>query len=255
MNPVVLAALLGAVFSVRVSQFSSKLQLGYLQNIPRLPVVSAVEGAVVKFQFLISVFIAQVLWTGAVSGGGGPALSVLACDGPSCDSVAEKVEYRYDKPLNAITLNTDHFSIEMPDDPIAKIVYSKEDLVILYENDQLLYISESKGPEIEDLESDLIYQYPSIIFLKTKKDVVPETESEKLFWGTALASKPFYFHGADKVSYSQKGDHAYYLSNTHELGFSARAMVTNSRYKHIFLVIEAKQMNFNAFRDVVFSVK
>lgn len=208
-----------------------------------------------KSQFLIPVFIVQVLWTGSVFGGEDPALNLLVCDDPSCDRVAERVEYRYDKPLNSISLKTDHFSIEVPDNPIAKIVFSKEDLVILYENDQLLYIRESKGPEIGDLESDLVYQYPRIIFLKTKKDIVPEAESEKLFWRTALASKPFYFHGADKASYSQKGDHAYYLSNTHELGFSARGMVTNSRYKHIFLVIEAKQMDFNTFRGVVFSVK
>jgi hypothetical protein len=181
-------------------------------------------------------------------------IDALPCSNPACNRVAERIEYKYVKPVSSVTLKTGHFSIEIPDKPIAKIVSSKEDLMILYRDDQLLYISETSGPKIANLEPDLAYQYPEIVFLKTTKDTVPEADKAKLFWKTALASKQFYFQGASEVFYSENRDLTYYLSNTHELGFSARAMVSSSRYKHLFLIIEAKQVGFDTFKQIVSSV-
>jgi len=185
----------------------------------------------------------------------GQANDLLTCNDISCNRVAQRVEYRYDKPERSVTLKTDHFSIEIPDKPIDKIVSTKEDLMIIYGDNQLLYIAENPAPEIEGLEHEVAYRYPEILFFKTPKDVATGSDSEKLFWNTALASKPFYFKGASEVTYAENGDLTYYLSNTNELGFSSRAMVSNSVYKYRYLVIEAKQMDFNAFKQVVTSVK
>lgn len=201
------------------------------------------------------VLIPLLLFGSGVSGEVGSTADVLSCDGPICDSVAESAVYVHQKLANSITLKTEHFSIEVPDNPIKKIVFSGKDLIIFYGDGQLLYFSESKGPEIEGLSPDLVFQYPEIIFLKTKKDVPLKAGKEKLFWQTALASKPFYFEGASEVCYAKKNDLTYYLTDTHELGFSARGMVTNSRFKHIFLVVEAKQMGFDTFKQVAYSVK
>jgi len=181
-------------------------------------------------------------------------LSVLNCDEPACDKIAESVDYQYDKPVKSFTLKTDHFSIEVPDKPIEKIVTSKEDLIILYQDNHVLYFAENKGPPIENLNPDFVYRYPEIVFLKTNKDSEPEDHNEKFFWKIALGAKPLYFNEATKVTYVENGDLTYYLSNTSELGFSARAMVSNSKYKNLFLVIEAKEVDFNTFKQVVSSI-
>jgi hypothetical protein len=208
-----------------------------------------------KTRFVYATLLITLFWNGTLFGESENAHAMLTCDGPFCESVAERIEYRYEKPAKSITLETDHFSIEVPDKTIKKIIHSKTDLMILYNDDQLIYISESAGPEIEGLSPEMAYQYPEIIFTNTPKDTLPETVHEKLFWNTALASKPFYFQGATEVTYTKNNNLTYYLSNTHELGFAARGMVTNPKFKHLFLVIEAKQMDLNTFKQVVYSVK
>jgi hypothetical protein len=208
-----------------------------------------------KIYFVHAILLITLFWNCTILGESEHDLAMLTCNGPSCESVAKWIDYRHEKPVNSITLKTDHFSIEVPNKAIKKIIYSKSDLMILYADDQLIYISESTGPEIGGLSPEMAYQYPEIIFTNTPKDTLTATAPEKLFWSTALASKPFYFQGATEVSYTKNNDLTYYLSNTRELGFTARSMVTNPKFKHLFLVIEAKQMDLNTFKQVVYSVK
>ncbi|MCU7845466.1 MAG: hypothetical protein KZQ93_16685 [Candidatus Thiodiazotropha sp. (ex Monitilora ramsayi)] len=208
-----------------------------------------------KTCFTYAILLISLLWVGNIFGVSDKAQAILTCDSPSCERVAEKIEYQYKESTNSITLKTDNFSIEVPDKPIRKIISSNKDLMILYTDDQLLYVSESSGPGIEDISSEKPYRFPEILFTKTIKDTPAETGNEKLFWNIALASKPFYFQGATEVTYTKNNDLTYYLSNTHELGFSARSMVANSQFKQLFLVIEAKQMDLSTFKQVVYSVK
>jgi hypothetical protein len=196
-----------------------------------------------------------LVWGSTVIGANESAPEILTCDSPSCESVAKKIEYQYEKPDKSITLNTGHFSIEIPDKPIRKIVASQGDIIILYRDDQLIYLSENRGPGIAGSSPEMAYQYPDIIFTKTPKDTLPKSTEEQLFWKAALASKPFYLQDATEISYSTNDNLTYYLSNTHELGLSARGMVTHSKYKNIFLVLEAKQMDLAPFKKVVYSVK
>jgi hypothetical protein len=78
---------------------------------------------------------------------------------------------------------------------------------------------------------------------------------EGMFRKVALASKPFYFKGASQVTFAKRDDFTFYLSDSPELGFSARAMVTSSNNKQLFLVVEAKKMGLDEFKKVVYSVK
>ncbi len=206
--------------------------------------------SICKMVFLVSIFQGT-----AVSGDVGTDAAMLTCEGPTCGRVAEKAEYEYKVPAAAIAIKTEHFSLEAPEKPIRKIITSSEDLIIQYADEKLLYISESSGPKIDQLSTDLAHRYPEIVFLKTPSDPIPDSPPEKLFWETAIASKPFYFQGATEASFSKKDDLTYYYSDTHELGFSARGMVVNAQYNDIYLVIEAKGIDLDTFKQVVYSVK
>ena len=208
-----------------------------------------------KTSFVYASLLLTLFWISTIFGENEHAHAMLSCDAESCKSVADQIEYQDKKPENSITLKTDHFSIEVPNKAIKKIISSKSDTIILYRDNQLLYISESTGPEIEGLSPDSVYQYPEIIFKKTPDTTLPESTQEKLFWTTALASKPFYFQGANEVTYAKNSGLTYYLTDTNELGFTARSMVTNAKFKHLFLIIEARQMDLSTFKEVVYSVK
>jgi len=208
-----------------------------------------------KPYFIFLTHIAIFIGAGTVFGESVSDDSMMACTNPSCDRLAETVSYIKDKPKHSITLKTSHFSIEVPDKSIEKISYSNDDIIIQYKDNEILYVSESKEPDIKNLNPDLIIRYPEIVFLKTTKNVMPEEDSESLLWKIALASKQFYFSDSSEVIYAQNNPLAYYITNSAALGFSGRAMVTNTKFKDRYLVIDAKQMNFNTFKKIVLSIE
>jgi hypothetical protein len=201
---------------------------------------------------LFSLFL---IWGGYVFAGGDPTLEMLGCIDSICEKVARKVDYQYMEPEESFTLKMDHFSIEIPHKRIEKFVTSNEDVIILFEDKQLLAISESSGPPIEGLQPELVSQFPEIVFNKRPDDPVPDGDVEADFWKIAIASKQFYFQDANEVSYTKSGDLTYYISDTNQLGFSARAMVASSKYKQVSLMVEAKQMSFKEFEKVIYSAK
>lgn len=204
---------------------------------------------------LNALFFLSLTWGGCVCAGGDPTLEMLGCEDSICEKVARENDYQYMEPEKSFTLKMNHFSIEIPHKRIEKFVTSNNDVIILFEDKQILAISESSGPPIEGLPPELVSQFPEIVFNKSQNDPVPEGDVEADFWKIALASKQFYFQDATEVSYTKSGDLTYYLSDSKQLGFSARAMVASSKFKQVFLVVEAKQMSFKEFEKVIYSVK
>lgn len=182
-------------------------------------------------------------------------LDQLECDTPVCEKVADEAEYSDAGLEKSVSLRIDHYSLSIPDKPIKRIVSSEDDVILYYKDDQTLIVSEKKGPDIKNINQDIAYRFPEIVFTKTSKDLVTKDVPEATFWKVALLQKNFYFEKADKVFYSRNGDTMYFISNSSGMGFSGSAMVSTPKTKDVFLKLAAEKMDFETFKRVVFSVK
>lgn len=178
----------------------------------------------------------------------------LECKNEFCDAVAEKVVYKLDKLVASINLVTDHFSIDIPDKPIRRIVASDGDVIVYYKDNNVLIISEQSAPDIDNLSKDLTYKFPDMVFTKTLSTGVTNSLPEKTFKKVAILQKQFYFSKASDVTYSENGEIKYFISNSNEMGFSGSAMVSTPKAKEVFLKIDAEKMDFEVFKKVVLSV-
>jgi hypothetical protein len=179
----------------------------------------------------------------------------LKCDNAFCEEIAEKVDYKHERLVRSVSLRTAHYSLDIPDKPIRRIVASEDDVIVYYRDNQLLIISEKRVPDIENLDTKLAHKFPEIVFTKTSRDAEPKEVSEAVFWKVAMLQKQFYFSKANKVTYFENGDVSYFVSDSSAMGFSGSAMVSTPRIKEVFLQIDAEKMDFETFERVVSSVK
>lgn len=178
----------------------------------------------------------------------------LECKNEFCDAVAKKVVYKPDKLVASINLVTDHFSIDIPDKPIRRIVASDGDVIVYYKDNNVLIISEQSAPDIDNLSKDLAYKLPDMVFTKTLSTGETNDLPKKTFKKVAILQKQFYFSKASEVTYSENGETKYFISNSNEMGFSGSAMVSTPKTKEVFLKIDAEKMDFEVFKKVVLSV-
>jgi hypothetical protein len=202
-----------------------------------------------KRSLLLAFFMVSSMSANAVN------LSQLGCDHPYCDEVAEKVDYEKGELVGSVNLRTTHFSLEIPDEPIRRIVSSEEDTIIYYENGQVLIISETRVPDIDNLDKNYAYKFPEVVFTKTSKEVESSDLPETTFMKVAHLQKRFYFSKATQVNYSENEEIGYFVSNSSEMGFSGTAMVSTPKIKDVFLKVDAERMDFGVFKTIVFSAK
>lgn len=179
----------------------------------------------------------------------------LECENAFCDEVAEKIDYKHDKLISSFNLRTEHFSLDIPDKAIRRVVASEGDVIVYYEDDQVLIISEMRVPDIEELAEDYAYKLPGIVFTKTSKDFESNALPETLFAKVAILQKQFYFSKASEVVYSEKNDISYFVSDSREMGFSGSALVSTPKIKKVFLKIDSEKMDLKDFKKIVYSVQ
>lgn len=202
-----------------------------------------------KLYIFLALFIASPINAKSID------LNQLECKNAFCEAVAEKVEYKLDRLVGFVNLRTDHFSINIPDKPIRRIVASDNDVIVYYKDDEVLIISEQRAPDIDNLSENSAYELPDIVFTKTSLDVEANDLPDMIFMKVAILQKQFYFSKATEVTYSENGDIRYFISNSNEMGFSGSAMVSTPKTKEVFLKIDAENMDFEIFKKVVLSVK
>jgi hypothetical protein len=202
-----------------------------------------------KLYILLALFIASPIYAKSFD------LNQLECKNEFCDATAEKIDYKLDGLVASVNLITDHFSINIPDKPIRRIVASDEDVIVYYKDDKVLIISEQSTPDIDNISKDLAYVFPDMVFTKTSSDVKTNKLPDKIFMKIAILQKQFYFSKASEVTCSENGDVKYFISNSNEMGFSGSAMVSTPKTKKVFLKIDAEKMDFEIFKKVVLSVK
>jgi hypothetical protein len=181
-------------------------------------------------------------------------LSDLICDMPACSKIAEPKEYKAESLKHSITLKTGLFYLQVPDDPISRIVSSDRDIIIYYKNGEQLLVGEDPGPDVSGLKNLKVNQLPEMVFTKTAKDAEPEWHADRFFWRVALYQKPAYFDQASEVTYAENNGVSYFVSNSAALGFSGSAMVSASKIEDVFLHVKSMQMDFSNFRKVISSV-
>ncbi|MCU7844603.1 MAG: hypothetical protein KZQ93_12265 [Candidatus Thiodiazotropha sp. (ex Monitilora ramsayi)] len=203
----------------------------------------------------IFVFLLLIFSVAAVLSSDEPVdLSKLICDTPACDMVAEMGDYEAYKLEHTIKLKTDAFSLQVPDEPLNKIIALEDEIILFYKDGQRLLIAEDSGPDVGELKNVKVNQFPQIVFTKTTKDEEPESHSDRFFWKVALYQKPAFFNQASEVSYAEKDGVSYFLSNSNELGFSGSAMVSAENVKDRFLRIKAMNMEYGKFRKIASNV-
>lgn len=170
----------------------------------------------------------------AFSGDEPADLSRLICSEPACGKVARKDDYKANKLERSITLKLDHFLLQVPDEPISKMVSSEGEIILYYKDGQRLLVAEDSGPDVGELVDMDVNQFPSIVFTKTAKDMEPKAHTDLFLWKVALYQKPSFFNRARDVSYSENNDVSYFMSDSKEMGFSGSAMVSEKNIKKYF---------------------
>jgi hypothetical protein len=168
--------------------------------------------------------------------------------------VAKMGDYKAYKLERSIKLKTDVFSLEVPDEPLSKIISSKGEIILYYKDGQRLLVAVDSGPDVGELKDVSVNQFPQIVFTKTSKDEEPESHSDRFFWKVALYQKSAFFNQANEISYAENDGVSYFLSDSNELGFSGSAMVSAKSVKDIFLRIKAMNMEYGKFKKIVSNV-
>lgn len=181
-------------------------------------------------------------------------LSDLVCDMPACDKIAKRVDYNAERLKHSITLKTGLFYLEIPDEPVSKIVSSEGDIIISYKNGEQLLVGEDLGPDVGGVKNLKVNKMPEIVFRKTVNDTEPEWHKDRFFWRVALYQKPAYFDQANQVTFSENNGISYFVSDSAALGFSGSAMVSASTIEDAFLHVKSIQMDFSRFRKIISSV-
>lgn len=169
--------------------------------------------------------------------------------------IAKQLEYKADKLRESITLKIGAFELEIPDEPMRKIVASDGDVIIYYSDGQRLLVGENKGPDVGGVEGLAVNQFPRIVFMKTDKDVKPSIQNDRFFWDVALYQKPAVFDQASLVGFAVNDDIEYFISDSQVLGFSGSAMISAQNIKDVFLQVRSMNMDFTKFRKIVYSAQ
>jgi len=184
-----------------------------------------------------------------------------------CQWVAKTVKWtnpEQQEQNHSFQLVVDGFQINVPPNIKRLSLQNNGDLFIYYQDKSVLILSTELllssfwTADRWDFRDDKIKMkdIADVMFMKTHCDPVPKNINDALRWNFALLNKSMYFEKQVSVTKTQSGKLTYYLSDSDsQPKMSGRAIVTHDEYKHSVVGLNAFNIPFDKFKQIVFSVR